>query len=295
MKRYSPSQTETFLKCPRKRALRKLGWEPSRLGKPGLARMLGTAFAAGVGAYNTMRMEGAAPDVGAAAGIAQSVAKQQLMDADERGMQTSEIDLAQRGRLVERAGKLVASYAEQDPIPPQWIIRHVELSLPEWGNARIDLGYENDLGYGVLDYKSKLTLDPKWFDKEVSRYRLSEQRFFYPAAYGDHVGQTVHRFDICLVILEPKFRAHLIPYVVNPSQQAEWLEARTQTWGRMAMSPPDGDTLIDEMAAEHEDQFGPCEYQKICFDYQGDMGLVAAGGQYVQTQFKETLANGDKA
>lgn len=256
--------------------------------------MLGTSFAAGVGAYNLMRLEGAVPDVGAAAGIAQQVAKLALIDADERGMVTSEIDLAQRGRLVERAGKLVASYAAQDPIPPQWAIRHVELSLPEWGNARIDLGYENDLGYGVLDYKSKLQLDPKWFDKEVSKYKLSEQRFFYPAAYEHFLNNTVlgvpsvgmpvkvYRFDICLVILEPKFRTHLIPFVVNPQLQAEWLEAREQTWARMERASPDGPEL-PEMAAVHEDQFGPCEFQKWCFDFQGDVGLVAASGQYVPT------------
>jgi hypothetical protein len=260
--------------------------------------MLGTAFAAGVGAYNTMRLEGAAPDVGAAAGIAQQVAKLALADADERGMVTSEIDLAQRGRLVERAGKLVTSYAKNDPIPPQWELRHVELSLPEWGNARIDLGYENEIGYGVLDYKSKLQLDPKWFDKEVSKYKYSEQRWFYPAAYQDYLwhepskwktqgnAPVVHRFDICLVILEPTFRTHLIPFVVNPQLQAEWLEAREVTWARMEKTTPDGPGL-PEMAAAHEDQFGPCEFQKFCFEYQGDPALAAASGQYVPTQIKE--------
>jgi hypothetical protein len=264
--------------------------------------MLGTAFAAGIGAYNSMRLEGAVPDVGAAAGVAEQVARLSLLDADERGMVTSEIDMAQRGRLVERAGKLIVKYAANDPIPPQWQIRHVELSLPEWGNARIDLGYENDLGYGVLDYKSKLALDAKWFDKEVAKYRFSEQRWFYPAAYQDYLKQqdwhalgyvpdppapTVVRFDICLVILEPTFRTHLIPFVVNPGLQEEWLAARELTWARMEQTSPDGD-LLPEMAATHEDQFGPCEFQKFCFEYQGDVGLVAASGQYVPTQLKET-------
>jgi hypothetical protein len=299
MRRYSPSQTETFLQCPRKRAIRKLGWEPSRLGKPGLARLLGTAFAAGVGAYNTMRLEGAVPDVGAAAGIAQQVAKLALVDADERGMVTSEIDMAQRGRLVERAGSLVEKYAANDPIPPQWQLRHVELTLAEWGNARIDLGYENELGYGVLDYKSKLTLDPKWFDKEVNSYKYSEQRWFYPAAYedylrdqvvmGDTATPTVHRFDICLVILEPKFRTHLIPFIVNPTLQAEWLHDRETTWALMEMTEEDG-ILEPWMAAKHEDQYGPCEFQKYCFDFQGDPHLAAASGQYVPTKAKEPVS-----
>lgn len=291
MKRYSPSQTETFLECPRKRAIRKLGWEPTRLGKPGLARILGTAFAAGVGAYNLMRREGLTPDAASCADIAFRVAQQHLADADAAGLRTGDADLSQRAALPGRARTAILNYAQHDPIPTQWRVLDVELTLPEWGNARIDLGYENDLGVGVLDYKSKLTLyganadkQREFLEKDIQKWKYSEQRWFYPDAYGEHLQRPVHRFDICLVVLEPRFQARIIPFMVNPQLQAEWRHDREgYTWPLMEMTEEDG-PLEPGMAAVHFNNFGPCEFERYCFDFKGDPNLAATSGEYVKRE-----------
>lgn len=273
MKRYSPSSTETWTQCPLKRHLRSTGWQPRRMGKRELGGILGTAFAQGVGAYNATRQTGATPDPALCVAVAVQSARQELRTLLERGHTIGDHDRAQAEAIEPRVQRAITRYIAADPIPPAWTVLDVERILPAWGNCRIDLGLDTPQGPVVLDYKCKLQLDQKWLGKEVERYRLSEQRFHYSAAYGDYLGRPVVAFYICLVILEPSFRTHLLPFVNAPDELAMWLQARETTWRLMEMEER-GEIGVG-ISGKHMDEFGPCEFTGACFGSRLDPQLMS--------------------
>lgn len=210
------------------------------------------------------------------------MAEQHLSDADAAGLTTPDKDLAGRDTLPARAAKAIIAYAANDPLDYTKLkILDVELELTDWGRTRIDLGFEDARGVGVLDYKTTGSLSSKYIEeKRKESYKHSEQALMYPAAYGDYLGRPVYRFDILLCVLEPKFRVISIPHIVNPTVQADWYESRLSTWARMEATFPDGE-LHDEMAASHADQYGECEFTRVCFDFKGDEALALASGEFV--------------
>lgn len=277
MKRYSPSTTETWLTCPMKRRLRADGWRSRRLGRKELSGALGTAFAAGMAAYNTGRAAGLPTDPGLCAAIAVQSIRQEIQRAKDGGASTAnEADAALLASLEKRAETSIRKYIAADPIPPGWVVLDVERILPEWGNCRIDLGLDTPQGLVVLDYKHKITTDARYLAKDIDRWRLSEQRFHYSNAYGDFIGRPVYAFYICLVVAEP-FKVQLIPFVNQPAELSRWREKREgTTWARMAAEDA-GEADVD-MAATHHDAYGACEWVKACFECQLEPGLMA--GEY---------------
>ena len=271
MKRYSPSSTETWLTCPLKRHLSR-GYQPRRLGKRELGAILGTAFAAGVNAWKTGESLGLAPDAPHCADIAVGSVARQLAEYDAAGCAVGDFDRAQQEALPRRAERAVLNVITNDPFPPTWKVLDVECSIPTWGDCRIDLGMNTPLGVVVVDWKTKLSLDPKWLPREVDRWRFSEQRFHYSNAYAEVTGQPVYAFYIGLVVCEP-FRVHVIPFVNHPEELKVWQQAREQTWRDMEQEEL-GERRIG-MAAKHHDEFGPCEFQRACFEHLLDPHLMA--------------------
>ena len=156
----------------------------------------------------------------------------------------------------------------QDPLRPQWTLLDVERSIPEWGNCRIDLAFDTPLGVVIWDWKTKLTSDPKWLPRDVERWRLSEQRWHYPAAYANITGQPVVAFYIGLVVFEP-FRVHVLPFVNNPEDLLLWQAGRERTWATMT-----AEISLGWPAAVHETVYGPCEFVEACFDAHLDPDLM---------------------
>ena len=279
---FSPSSTEDFLRCPLYWQLRRTGLQSRRLGKKELAGILGTAFATSVGAYNTEIQNGVSvtnPKVHDYADIGCQMIQQHLHEADEAGMVTEDVDRLQRDRLMPRLRTAITEFVKVDPRPPAWTVRDVELTLVDGGNGRLDLGCANDLGAIVIDYKTKLTADPKYLPRDVETWQFSEQRWHYSYFYGQHAGLPVWQFAICLVVLEPKFRVHWFNWVNQPEILRDWYERRRITWERMAMVR-DGE-LPAEMAAQHHTQFGPCQYRRHCFEHHGDVELTTSSGDYI--------------
>lgn len=273
MKRYSPSTTEKWLKCPLYRHLSK-EWSPRRLGKRELAAILGKGFHVGVAGYNAHRrgLGGGDGFKEYYADMAIQSVRMELAQAKERGAYVLDSDKAQEAALEKRVATVVANYIKNDPIPEAWTVLDVERILPEWGNCIIDLAMDTPMGPVVIDYKCKLSLDAKWLDKEIARYRLGEQRAHYSAGYGDFIGRPVHSFYICLVVCEP-FRVHLLPFVNDPEALAMWRQAREQgTWKVMEME--DQGLVGVGMAAKHMDEFGVCEFANACFEHHLDEGLM---------------------
>lgn len=268
VKRYSPSTTESWLKCPLYRHLRK-EWSPRRLGKRELAAILGKGFHAGMSTWNANK--GATTITTCSDAAVQSV-RMELAGAKERGAYVLDSDKAQEGMLEKRVATVVANYIKNDPIPPTWTVLDVERILPEWGNCIIDLAMDTPMGPVVIDYKCKLSLDARWLDKEIARYRLGEQRLHYSSGYGDFIGRPVYAFYISLVVCEP-FRVHLLPFVNDPQSLEMWRQAREQgTWKVMEME--DQGLVGVGMAAKHMDEFGICGFAGACFEHHLDTSLM---------------------
>lgn len=260
--------------------------KPRRLGKKGLSGILGTAFAAGVGAYNNLRKEGLQPtalQLDACVDIAVSLVRQHLREADDAGLVTDASDQAQRASLEGRVRKALQGYVAQDPLPPQWSVKDVELTLPNGGNCRLDLGLMTDLGPVVVDYKTRITNDDKWLLRDSVEWGESEQRFHYSHFYGEHVGQPVWQFVICLVIIEPRVRVHWFPYQNHPGMIERWHRGRLMTWSRMDATL--GMELGDiEMAARHASRYGPCDFKSHCLGDQQDVDLSLNSGEFVMVR-----------
>lgn len=280
MRRYSPTSTERWSFCPLSRQLHREGWQPSRLGKKELSGILGTAFTNGMAVYHTARQHGQPTSVDACVNAATQTVTQSLAKLDELGFVTPDSESALRNSLAKRAATSVAKYVGGgDPIPPSWVTKHIEHTLPEWGDARIDLGLATPLGPVVLDYKHKITHDDKWLQRDVDDWEVSEQRFLYTEGYGELVGQPVYAFYICLVVAEPKWKATLIPFVTDPVTQTMWRQSRERvTWP--LMSQEDSGDLAVGMAAKHRDNFGPCPFKRACFTHKLDPSLMA--GDYIK-------------
>lgn len=195
-------------------------------------------------------------------------AKKHLSD---RGREIPSYETAYYHSIESRLQRAVEKYLEADPLL-LYDVEDVELTLPNHGNARIDLGCRDKFGLMVVDYKFKLRLDSKYYDKEVAKYKNSWQQFHYSWAYGDHKGEEVTRYGICLVVGEPRFKVQLIEYPVHPESMEAWKKSSERIWRQMEHE----DSGLSEpwMAAEHETKYGPCPYQAACFTHRWDMNLM---------------------
>jgi PD-(D/E)XK nuclease superfamily protein len=272
MRRYSPSSTEKWDRCP---MLRKLSRDyiSKRIGKRDLSAILGKAFHAGVAAYNVDRHVSNSNPTSLYVDIAIAESRMELARLRDLGARIGERDMAQANALEGRISKIVTKYVENDPIPASWPILDVERILPEWGPCIIDLGLEHPMGPVVLDYKVK-TEAGKWLEQDKADYGESEQRFHYSVAYGDYLARPVYGFTICLVIVEPTVRIYLLdPFVNDPRVLDRWRRVREgATWKLMEMEER-GEIPVG-MSPRHRDQFGPCPMKQICLEYDFDEDLI---------------------
>lgn len=273
-----------------KRALRySLGWRPRRIGKRELAAVLGTAFAAGAAVFHNRRMA-AQPHILAStelteiaedsAAAAVLEASRRLLGLQEQGFVVNDWDAPIAQALPLRVSKGVTRYVLSNPLPAAWTIRAVEYTLADYGNARLDLAIEDADGPAIADVKVKLQLDAKYRAKELSRYQDDHQQLHYAWAWGQENVLPVHRYYIILVVLEPKFSAELLPYQIHPETMQAWQQSQLVTWHDMALE--DAGEREPYMIAKHWDEYGECEYRKMCFEHHWDEQL--ATHDYVQTK-----------
>ena len=242
---------------------------------------MGKGFHAGMSLYNSNKQAGIPASPELISDVAVQSVRMERDRLEAGGATVASWDQAQASSLEKRVETAIRKYVANDPI--EWPISDVERILPAWGDCIIDLACEHPLGPVVIDYKVKLSLDTKYFDKEVARYRTSEQRMHYSAGYGEYIGRPVYAFYICLVVLEPSFRTHLIPFIVDPISLAMWREARERgTWRVMEME--DNGEIGVGMAAKHSDEYGNCEFQGACFDAHLDENLM--GIDYFNTRIQ---------
>jgi PD-(D/E)XK nuclease superfamily protein len=288
MKRYSPSRTEDWLKCPLYRHLKK-EWTPRRIGTREMAAMLGKGFHAAMSAYNSQRRtgrpigQGPVSDGGASVPyvpIAIQSIRMELQQAKERGCWVDERDKVTEDALERRVTKAVERYIAEDPIPESWVVLDVERILPEWGDCIIDLAMDTPMGVVVIDYKTKLTWDAKYRDSDLTDYRDSEQRFHYSVAYADFIKRPVYAFYVCLVVLEPTFHVYLEPFLNEQESLDIWRQGRENATWRVMEMEENGEIGVGR-AAIHRTRFGYCDFYKACFEHKLDHQLM--GRDYLAT------------
>lgn len=294
MKIYSPSQTSSWLRCPILRKLQVEGWRSKYLQKKDIAGAMGTAFSAGVGAWNNMRLESergaraihdalvalSHQERGAAAmGVGASVFKQQIEDFTNAGFDFSNVDESYLESCPIEISRAIAKYCANDPIPSNYSIVAVEESLPNHGNCRPDLVIRTPRGLAVLDYKSKYELKAQYRAKTINEYKHTQQGFHYTWGIEETYGEPCNEFLIALCVFRPNFNVELFNHTLAPETRLVWKRGMESVWARMESEELDGATPW--MSDRHSDNFGQCEMYDACFTHHYDPQLMKS--KYINT------------
>lgn len=301
---YSPSQTAGWMRCPMKRALEKEGWRGKFVATGHLAAIVGNAVAAGLGVYNNYRqtLERQGREVStltdsekshvasSCLGVAHTVAKMKMDETEKLGFTVA---MSANGYIMtmdQRTDETISRYIKSDPIPSGWRIVEAECDLgPERGNARPDLVVRNEFGLCVVDYKTVSEKKPQYWQKNLDAYRYSHQMFHYVWGVGDKFQEEVTRYYICALVTKPYY-AELAPFQTTPESVQLWYQASQAAWATMQRE--DEGLQAPFMAATHEDKFGPCPFQKACFDHLYDEQAMRA--DYIKvTREEEKVDEGE--
>ena len=267
---YSPSQSDTWLRCPVLRHMTR-EWEPRRVRKNNLAALLGSAVGDGINRYNQYLRDSETPNVTECIEVGlQRIATEQAKWA----IQGRVIDIEDQPYLAgmePKVGKLLREY-DQNGLPKHWKVLDIEHTLPQHGNARIDLGVDDGFGPAVLDFKVKayLKVGDEW--RDINRWRNSWAMYHYTWAYGQVHNTSIDRYYIFMLVAEPKVRTKLYPFTVTPEAMAMWHVSAERVWTQMESE--DNGTAEPWMASRHGDEYGPCPMYNACFMYQFDEHLM---------------------
>lgn len=283
---FSPSQTDTFARCPLKWWLmRRQGFEVKYINKGDLARWMGNAIHAGVSAYyiddRKLSVQGITDVI--------MVEWKQLLDtaiAQGRVIDDEEVKLEIEGKLRNVAPKLIIN---QDPFPLSWQLKYVEGILAEDG-SRIDLGgWDNNNIPFYADYKSTLYCKESDVPFRVGDYAFSHQMMHYAYFFSKAIGEPVRRYFIPYTVMAPKAMISMQQYEIEPQQLDRWYVSAQQWWGEMEMwlglAKEKGDDWVTahiKYSPNHKDGWGRCPMYGACVDFNLDPELMKT--QYIQIE-----------
>lgn len=273
---YSPSQTKDWGFCPLYWWLRREEWSPSRVGFKEAAAIVGIGFAAGVASYNHLRIaSGDRPDSDmypAVVATGQEIASYHVEALKATHTWDDKFDPTSILTDVEAA---LYYYIENDPFDPSWKLLDAELTLPDHGNARLDLGVETPDGVlAVVDYKVKMSLQARYYDKEVNKYMWDHQQYHYAWGYGEVKQRPVERYYIALLVLRPQKSLKLHPFTVDPVALQDWLHFTRNAWDTMEIQRDHPELLTRN--PDHENKYGPCPMRDACLLHKLDPNLMVA-------------------
>lgn len=291
MKVYSPSQTAKFCKCPILREFEREGWIQKEVSSRDYAAALGSAFAAGVGVYNSLAKNRALTEpvitLRTCLDVATSVLKQRVHDWEKLGL-TFSTGSEQNGLndIYPRLEKAIKGYLAKPQLPKGWEIVSVEEDLgEEAGHARPDLIIRDEMGLAVLDYKYRTRLPAEYRVKTLQEFAHTTQMMHYAHFVGQHYQEPISRFYIGLAVGEPRFLFDLVPYPVHEETLKVWYQTTQPVW--KLMEETDAGERPPSMAAEHSDRFGRCPMYKACFESHFDPYLMARDYLHVPSKLKE--------
>lgn len=85
----------------------------------------------------------------------------------------------------------------------------------------------------VVDDKVKMSMDLRYLDDELNKYKHSNQFFGYAWAVGEHYQEPVKTVCVNLIVLSPRPTAILYPVVINQRVLAFWFESAAQDYFEM--------------------------------------------------------------
>ena len=165
----------------------------------------------------------------------------------------------------------------------------VEQVLPS--GSRMDLVADWGRGDEVLDWKVKLSLYKRSgqtveqaLEMAFADYANDHQLLHYSWELYQFASAPYPSFyHIGLIILEPTFRIEVRSFPIVPETLEAWCQSAERIWAQMAAE--DAGEARPWMAAAHSTRYGPCEYQKACFECHWDPALMSR--DYVQVGMKE--------
>jgi hypothetical protein len=267
---YSPSQTAVFSECQVKRELRH--WTSKYATKGTVAKWMGTAMAAGLAVINTHRMHMDGEwEMAEAHQAAHAAFDEELLAFQNAG---GVVSLDQWDRLPALIERGLTHYTMHDPIPVTWLIKGVEQSFPDHGDARPDLIVQDNDGLAPLDYKLKESIWTKQGEtKEAGRsralaeYEHSWQMLHYVWGLHHKYAERCDHYYVCLGELSPRPHYTLQRFDVTDAVLGAWERSAEQYWWLMHAIDEDTATeLFPAMAAHHRNQYGECEYKWACFE-----------------------------
>jgi len=274
---YSPTRTSDFIYCPVYYHLKHVDkWAPEHYGKGELAMITGSALGAVCAQHHTGN-----GDNGALQRIALARIDHELGLLEQQGRTCVPKDAAYEEGLRGRVLRVIPRILERDPLPRDWKILGTEVTLPDHGNARIDLVVRDPQHLAVVDYKVKLNLRKDQVAYEREEWAYSWQMLHYAWAASQDQG-LVRRFWIYMVVLEPTFNIHLWPYEINPEHMASFEVSARQVW--QDMSDSHAGKRAWTMRPVHFKKWGrgnyKCEFFNACLKYHLDAGAMKQ--EYVQ-------------
>lgn len=269
---FSPSLTELWKFCPLKAHLQRIENLEPKHNRNLLARLAGSAVAEGLSVINKEWMRTT---------TSTAVPPYILSAAKERG--TKYLSLASThyqvcGVPIEQTSidaklleiqRAIERYAKVNPLSG-FVIRDVETELTDYGRCRIDLGLINSGGdIAIADVKYKSNLDDKYREKTIKQYLRSWQFKHYAWAYSKYLGKPVPLTYLVLIVMRPAFSVSVIPEEIDPEWMKVWEQSATRSWEDMYQERQG--LRVMNTAAVHQDQYGPCEMEGVCFDHKLDI------------------------
>lgn len=295
---YSPSLTETWKFCPLKAYLSRVEQLEPRRSRNLIARLGGSAVAEALAVIHaewkrTSTSEATPPYI--------------LQAAKERGTKYvtlasthyqvcgCEVDPSNIASKVIEVQRAIERYAALLPLKGYTIL-DIERELPEYGKCRIDLGVITpSQDNAVIDCKYKANLDSKYKAKTIQEYLRSWQFNHYAYAYAKALGQPVPQKYLLLITMRPVFSIELHHEEVDPEWMKIWEQSALQTWKDID-EERQGLRMLNTSAV-HRDQYGPCEMDRICFDYKLNVDLAVQKdyAHVPQFDFEQALAQAQQS
>ena len=277
----SPSQTMTWDKCHFKWYLSRIkGVRDVAIGKRELAACVGKGVGAAMSLHFNHR-DSWTP--GQLVEVAQSVYDSELQVELDTGR--SLIGLPEEVKYPELMPGMISAYFKKPCIPDDSTILGTEYKCGEDNNSYIDIWGENQRGYWVIDWKCKMKATPYQVTQELAKYKNSWQLGHYVWSLERLLKEWPKTAGIGLFVGEPTARFQYMEFEVDLGFMKWWEASARRLWAEMDAAEewldkhPHAD--VEEirehlgMATDHRvDGFYRCEYDDLCFLYDGDPTLA---------------------
>jgi len=289
MKVYSPSASTNWMASPASHYLNYIGrWQPRRVNRGGLARILGSGFTKAVAEFWLAGGPGGTiPGLhDQVCGIAEKSVLGDLSWLNEAGATFGQKDMDLMEALPLKAKSAIAKYMADPKIPTGYIVEAVEPPMPEHGWARPDLILKYERDFAPLDFKCKLTAPRKGDTRYLDEINHAWQMMHYTWATGQIYNCTPGVFYVVYIILEPTIKVTLHDFYIDDEILQLWLNSARTVWALMEHMETGDTASMQTIINEHGklypwhtfqwfDRWGKLEYTDAILDCKLHEHLIA--------------------